>query len=231
MTLRLTILIHVIQGLDLSKLLGFFRYVQLLEFKKDTIEGEGINMKTHNFLDQFYTYDAETGKYIIEIALNDYDDIFNSWDSSVYNIRDLDSSLKSFLEECSADIAKSKDIILRFNIKNQIKDMEREKKIEQGIRNYFNYCKYITKNQFSFRRKRSFFYILASLFFTIVSYFLQNIVDNEFVKEIVLLGLTVGGWVFLWEAFSLLFIQSIDLSKKKKQYKRILAAPIKFKYD
>ncbi|MRH43485.1 hypothetical protein GH741_12430 [Aquibacillus halophilus] len=184
-----------------------------------------------NFLDQFYTLDSETGNYIIEIALKDYDDIFNSWDSSVYNIRDLDSSLKSFLEECSFDITSSKDIVLRFNIKNQVKDEEREKKIERGIRNYFNYCLYITKTKFSYRRKRSFYYIIASFLFTVVSYYLQNIVENEFFNQIVLLGLTVGGWVFLWEAFSLLFIHSSDLTRKKKQYKRILSAPMWFRYD
>ncbi|WP_226036889.1 hypothetical protein [Aquibacillus saliphilus] len=168
------------------------------------------------FLDQFYTYDSETGKYIIEIALNNYDDIFNSWDSSVYNIRDLDSSLKSFLEECSFDITSSKDIILRFNIKNQEKDPEREKQIEEGIRNYFNYCLYIKKTQFTYRRKRSLIYIMASLFFTILSYYLQNIVDNEFLKEIVLLSLTVGGWIFFVGSI-LAFIYSKRRPFKEKE--------------
>ncbi len=52
---------------------------------------------SNRFLDQFYTIDPNSSDYIIEINLENYDDIFNTWDSSVYNIRDLDSSLKSFL--------------------------------------------------------------------------------------------------------------------------------------
>ena len=42
-------------------------------------------MKT-NFLDQFYTIDQDSGDYLIDIALKDYDEVFNTWDSSVYNI-------------------------------------------------------------------------------------------------------------------------------------------------
>ncbi|MTI80890.1 MAG: hypothetical protein FH758_08405 [Firmicutes bacterium] len=184
----------------------------------------------NNFLDQFYTIDTNTGDYIIEIALDNYDDIFNSWDSSVYNIRDLDSSLKSFLEDCSSDIDLRKNIILRFNIKHQEKDTVREKNIEEGIRNYFSYCLHITMNRFHERRKRTALYVLVSLIFTMMSLYFRSIVDNEIVYELVLLSLTVGGWVFLWEAFSLLFIQSSDLWKKKKRYKRLSESPMIFIY-
>lgn len=184
----------------------------------------------NSFLDQFYTIDQKTGDYIIEIALKDYNDIFNSWDSSVYNIRDLDSSLKSFLEDCSYDIDSNKNIILRFNIHDQIKNIDMEKKIKKGIRNYFTYSLFITKKKFSTRRKRTFSFIGFSLVFTLLSVYFQSMETNKVIYELGLLGLTVGGWVFLWEAFSLLFIQSSDLWKKKKQYKRLVNSPVIFNY-
>ncbi|GAA0497905.1 hypothetical protein GCM10008986_26170 [Salinibacillus aidingensis] len=183
-----------------------------------------------NFMDQFYTIDQETGEYIIEISLQNYDDVFNTWDSSVYNIRDLDSSLKSFLEECSYDIDSKRSIKLRFNMSNQNKDEKMEALIAEGIRNYFQYSHYITKKRFSEKRKRSIIYIILSLLFTIVSYFFKATNESELVGEIISLSLTVGGWVFLWETFSLLFIQSSDLRKQKKQYRRIFTAPILFRY-
>ncbi len=110
-------------------------------------------MRADNFLDQFYTVDPESGDYIVEIALNDYDDIFNSWDSSVYNIRDLDSSLKSFLVDCAYDIDDNKKIILRFNMQDEKKDHVMEKNIEKGIRNYFAYCIYMLKKAYTERKK------------------------------------------------------------------------------
>ncbi|SET73888.1 hypothetical protein SAMN05421676_107137 [Salinibacillus kushneri] len=185
---------------------------------------------THTFLDQFYTIDPNTGEYIIEISLKDYDDVFNTWDSSVYNIRDLDSSLKSFLKECSYDIGSKKAIKLRFNMKNQKKDERMEALIAEGIRNYFQYALYVTKKRFSEKRKRSLLYVILSLFFTILSYFFQTTNASQLMGEIISLSLTVGGWVFLWETFSLLFIHSSDLWKKRGQYKRISQAPIIFRY-
>ncbi len=183
-----------------------------------------------SFLNQFYTIDPDTGEYIIEIALKDYDDVFNSWDSSVYNIRDLDSSLKSFLEECSSDIDVRKNIILRFNMQHQVKNNNMENIIEKGIRNYFRYCLYTTNNESYARRKRTATYVLLFSVFAILSFYSQSVIENNIFQQLIFLSLTVGGWVFLWEAFSLLFIQSSDLWKKQKQYKRLLEAPIMFKY-
>ncbi len=187
-------------------------------------------MKRDNFLDQFYTIDPKTGDYIVEIALKDYDDIFNSWDSSLYNIRDLDSSLKSFLVDCSYDIDDNKKIILRFNMQNEKKDLVMEKNIENGIRNYFAYCIYMLKKAYTERKKMALVYIFASLVFTATSVYLKSIVEQGFVLELILLSLTVGGWVFLWEAFSRFFIQSNDVWKRRKQFERLIKAPMIFNY-
>lgn len=184
----------------------------------------------NNFLDQFYTIDEVTGDYIIEIALKNYDDIFNSWDSSVYNIRDLDSSLKSFLEDCSNDISRSNRIKLRFNIEHQDPDSAMEDNIKKGIKNYFRYRLFVIQNQFIMRRKRTIIYILVALLFTVFSFYFTDNSKTGVLHEVVLLSLTVGGWVFLWEAFSLFFIQRSELYRKRKQYKRIIEAPIYFKY-
>ncbi|MGP4081409.1 hypothetical protein ACTWQL_16005 [Pseudalkalibacillus sp. R45] len=187
-------------------------------------------MKTKSYLDQFYTIDPEAGDYFIEIAIRDYDDIFNNWDSSVYNLRDLDSSLKSFLEDCSQDIALNKSVVLRFNIEDEKKEPNLEKTIVQGIRNYFDYNYHIMKKKLSDRWRKTLSYVLISVLFTTVSLYFKTSMQSEVVDQIILQGLTVGGWVFLWEAFSMLFIQSSDLLKKRKQYRRLLAAPIKFRY-
>ncbi|WP_209122724.1 hypothetical protein [Alkalihalobacillus sp. BA299] len=184
----------------------------------------------NNFLDQFYTIDPVSGDYIIEIALKDYDDVFNTWDSSIYNIRDLDSSLKSFLEEFSYEIDSQNKIKLIFDLQNAKKDIKMEKNIEIGVRNHFNYRHYVITKQTTQNRKKSAVYILVSIMFTILSTYFQFSELNKLVQKLISLNLTVGGWVFLWEAFSLLFMQSSDLSKRRKHYKRIVSAPIMFRY-
>lgn len=184
----------------------------------------------NNFLNQFYSIDPVSGDYIIEIALKDYAEVFNTWDSSVYNIRDLDSSLKSFLEEFSYEIDSRNKIKLIFTMHNEKKDIEMEKSIEIGVRNYFNYRYFVTTKQTFQNRKKSLVYILASIMFTILSTYFQISEENKLIKELILLNLTVGSWVFLWEAFSLQFMQSSHLSKRRKHYERIVSAPIEFRY-
>jgi len=189
----------------------------------------GLHMK-RNYLDQFYTVDEESGDYIIEITIQDYDDIFNSWDSSLYNIRDLDSSLKAFIEECSRDIDINKKVTLRFNIQKETKDPELENTISNGIRNFFEYYAYITKRKLRERNKKALIFIGISAAFTISSFFLRNELDPELFQHFILESLTVGGWIFMWEAFSYLFILSNDERKKKKEYRRLMKAPMLFRY-
>ncbi|MER2064535.1 MAG: hypothetical protein ABS873_07765 [Alkalibacterium sp.] len=186
-------------------------------------------MKT-NFLDQFYTIDPESGDYIIDIALKDYDEVFNTWDSSVYNIRDLDSSLKSFLDEFSYEIDSKNKIKLIFNMQDEKKDKEMETTIKNGVRNHFKYRYFSTTKQTSRNRNKSFVYILVSVLFTVLTTYLQIGEESRLVQELLLLNLTVGSWVFLWEAFSILFMQRSDLTKRRKHYERIVTAPIEFRY-
>lgn len=183
-----------------------------------------------NYLEQFYTIDKDTGKIIIEISIEDYNDIFNSWDSSVYNVRDLDSSLKTFLQDCSYDIELYYDIKLRFNLYEEDRDRLVEETITNGIRNYFRYYLHITKNRIAAKRRKSLLHILISSMFIASSYLLKDALSQDLFNEVLLQGLSVGGWVFLWEAFSVLFIQNGDMVKTKKEYKRLLNAPMEFRY-
>lgn len=186
-------------------------------------------MKT-NFLDQFYTIDPDSGDYIIDIALKDYDEVFNTWDSSVYNIRDLDSSLKAFLDEFSSEIDSNKKIKLIFNMQDEKKDSEMEKTIRNGVRNHFNYRYFLTTKHSKRNRNKSFVYIVVSIFFTILTTYLQSADGGNLFQQVLLLNLSVGSWVFLWEAFSILFMQRSDVINKRKHYERIVKAPIEFRY-
>lgn len=190
---------------------------------------KGHSMK-NNFLDQFYTIDSESGDYIIDVALQDYDDVFNTWDSSVYNIRDLDYSLKSFLEEFSYEIEPKHKIKLVFNMQDEKKDPEMEEMIRNGVRNHFNYRYFLTTKYTSQNRKKSIIYIFVSILFTILSSYLHISEASKLIEDLLLLNLTVGSWVFLWEAFYILFIQRSDSRRKKRHYERIVNAAIEFRY-
>ncbi|WP_226577590.1 hypothetical protein [Halobacillus litoralis] len=197
---------------------------------KSLSEMKGEDGVKRNFLDQFYTIDPETGEYIIEIGLNSYDDIFNSWDSSVYNIRDLDASLKSFLEECSYDIDLRNVITLRFHMQNEKEDVNVEDTVIAGLRNYFNYRLHFIKKEMDQQRKKVVSYVVVSLVLTFFSLYLPKVIEGEIMFKIILQAIQLGGWVFLWEAFTIGFLQGRGPRKVRKEYKRLLDAPIRFQY-
>lgn len=51
-----------------------------------------------------YLIDQVSHAYMIEVALDQYTDIFSEWDPAPFKRRDLDSDLKLYLEECSEEI-------------------------------------------------------------------------------------------------------------------------------
>ena len=188
-------------------------------------------MEEKGFLSQFYTIDRFTGNYVIEIALRNYNEIFNIWDSSTTKLKGLDPSFKTFLEECSSNIDMRQKVALRFIVQEQKKDLKLEEKIKKGIHNYFVYSLFTINNKLAIRRKKIIYYIFLSSIFVTFYFYFQNVQTTDILKEIVLYSLTIGGWVFLWESFSLLFIQGNEMKKKKIQYKRLLNASIVFRYQ
>lgn len=51
-----------------------------------------------------YRKNEETGRIIIDIALDDYLDFFHEWDNSTFKKRDIHTDLAEFLDLCSEDI-------------------------------------------------------------------------------------------------------------------------------
>ena len=65
--------------------------------------------------------------------------------------------------------------------------------------------------------------LLAS--FALRPVFAENIVLSTLVE-----GVSIGGWVFLWEAISTFVFKNRDIREKYRQYKRFSAASICFNY-
>jgi hypothetical protein len=182
----------------------------------------------HDPILKFYTIDPVTQEYIIDIGLNEYHEIFNSIDSAVHVIRDLNGDLKSFVELCSYDIDLGYKIVLRIHVKAQAKDEDLEKVITESIRNYFSYTIHVINKTLRARMQRSALYVLVSTTFLVLAVVLSSRVGTNILRGVILQGLTVGGWIFLWEAFLFFFMQSMEHRKKRKIYRRLLETPVIF---
>ena len=61
-------------------------------------------MKIDNNYESLYRKNQDTGRIIIDIAIDDYIDFFHEWDNSAFKKRDINADLAEFLDLCSEDI-------------------------------------------------------------------------------------------------------------------------------
>jgi hypothetical protein len=182
------------------------------------------------YLEKIYEKDAETGAYVISVALDGYGDVFNEWDPAPFKKRDLDADLRKYLENCSSDIPFDCHTIVCFNVPEGERDEKKEESVVSGLKNYFSF--YLSSRGYELKvaRKRGLLFaaISAALLFTAVSLSSYASIDSLYLVFIE--GIYICGWVFLWEAISTSVFKSKKAKTEYHYYKRFSESPIRFKY-
>ena len=153
-------------------------------------------------LERIYQRDKETNAFIISVAIQDYVDIFNALDSAPFRIRDIDQDLRIFLEESSSDIPFKHDIIIKFSVSREKQNEEKEEKVKLGLKTYFSNVRNSLRREISGSYQKSTFYMAASFLLLLASYSLRPLFVDSIVFTTLVDGVSIGGWVFLWEAIS-----------------------------
>lgn len=180
-------------------------------------------------LAKLYECDKAAGAFIISIALEKYSDVFNELDSAPWSRKDIDIDFRVFLEESSSDIPLKRDIILRFTVAGEKQDESKEDLVKQGLRNYFLFVRHSMRKQMAKVYQRSIVYALAGFALLFASYSLQT--AAQYTAFTVLVDvILIGGWIFLWEAFSTYIFQGKEQREKLGHYERLSTAPIQFLY-
>ncbi len=122
-------------------------------------------------LERIYEKDKDTGAFIISVALDHYEDVFNELDSAPWRRRDLDHDLRIFLEESSSDIPLKYDIILQFNVALERCDAEKEERLKLGLKTYFTFVRSSLQKQIRNSYERSMVYSVVAFFLLFASCF------------------------------------------------------------
>lgn len=182
-------------------------------------------------LEKIYQKDSETKAFIIQAAVNRYNEIFNELDPAPFKKRDINQDLKDYLEDCSLDIPLRYNVILQFNIPKSVRDSEKEKRIESGLKTYFSFLMNSLEKNLKRSYQKNIIYIMTAFFLLFIAALASTIIDDkEIIFSTLIQGLYIGGWVFLWEAISSFSFYNRDIKYEYRQYKRFNNAPIYFKY-
>ncbi|NLM11764.1 MAG: hypothetical protein GX213_13510 [Clostridiaceae bacterium] len=187
-------------------------------------------MKIDNNYESLYRKNQDTGRIIIDIAIDDYIDFFHEWDNSAFKKRDINADLAEFLDLCSEDIPIRKKLEIVFTLNTSKISKEKEEQIRTSYRNYYSSLK-----RFESRKTKRFVRNSMILLFIsialLTSYGLLNKnAENTLISRVFLESLLIGGWVFAWEAVHLLFIDIIEPFHRRREINRFLEAELSFNY-
>lgn len=188
--------------------------------------------------EQIYAIDPVTNRYMIEVALDQYTDIFDEWDPAPFKRRSLDPDLDLYLNSSSEEIPWRYGIELYFTLPKGARNEAMENEVRDGLKNSFIFKMYLLRKKLRKTNGQIFrCLLLGFLFLWIGTVFpnqawLETMFPNAGAALAISLlaeGLFIGGWVFLWEAVSLFFFTDRDLLYQYRTYKRLLNAPVFFR--
>lgn len=182
------------------------------------------------YLGSIYPYDDTLDTYYIELSLNDYDELFNGWDASPLKRRDLEPELLAYLEEACYDIPSRSKIEIHCVMMDIKKDNQKERKSLDSFRHNFLMTEHFINKQVSRNVRKIMIYLLLSTFFLTFAYTLPRVHELDILSSILIEGLFIGGWVMLWEVFTLFFFDGYELRVRRKHVKRLSSSTIKFIY-
>jgi hypothetical protein len=178
-----------------------------------------------------YEYNAESGNYIIDVKLKSFHNFYHDWDNTPNYYRSIHPELVGYLNECSQEIPLKESIEIRFDLDQKAETPGKEKTL---MKSYTYYFRYLLRNQMK-RIKRVYRQTIFSIIFALILLSLANLLDHYLTETIlsstIITGITVGGWVFMWEAFYTLGFLRPDQRNRIKETQRLLDAPIIFSYS
>ena len=186
------------------------------------------DLKKH--LDRIYRKNPQNNSYIIDIQINHYRDLFNDLDPSPLRKRDLDQDFIAYLEESSAEIPVKYPIELEILCAFSEELKEREERIRMGVQTYYRSLLLSTDHKIFLTLRRSLFYLAVGGLFLFLSFFLSPKLREGYIDRIIIEGMNIGGWVFVWEALASLSFTLSRLRKEKKRLLRLMEGGIRFQY-
>jgi hypothetical protein len=190
---------------------------------------EGGLMKKTNKYETLYRKNKDTGRIIIDIALEDYHEFFHEWDNAVFKKRDIHPELAEFLDLCSEDIPLRKKLEIVFCLNASEISKEKEEQIRISYLNYYNSSKRLVNREIKRIVKVSGVLLFISLTLLSAYSFLSDLEENTIISNVLFESLLIGGWVFCWEAVHLLFLDILEPFRRYREIKRFLDTKLSFK--
>ena len=184
-----------------------------------------------SYYKNIYNKNEDTGRIIIDIALEDYLNFYHEWDNVKFKKRDINPEMAHFLETCVYQIPSRESLELKFHIEDGIKNTEAEAEIRESFNHYYSMEINAVKKDVRSIYKAAIISIAVSLTMLIFVFFAEDNLGEGLLSYTIINGFEIGVWVFMWEAFYGIVFERRGEKKKIKEFKRLLDSQISFKYS
>ncbi len=162
----------------------------------------------------------------ISLIINDYNDIFSSFDPRAYLERALSDD---FLQECkrAARDKNEEQLELRILIPKKIRNIKEEWKIKKRLRDHFNHHANEKENKLIKTKREGLLWVFLGIVINIVVvsgfiYSTSNIIET------ILSIFEVPSWFLIWEGMGKIFLESRKFMPEQEFYKKMSRAEINF---
>lgn len=182
-------------------------------------------MRKRRYFQNHYKYDKSHNTYLIKVSLDDYDD---DWDSSPFKKRDIEDEFNDFIVNSSEDIPLNFDIEIVLYLPQSKKNLKKEVALISAYKNHYNYAiERLLKKKLNLHKKL--YCIYFSLFHFLV-WVISLLKIHKVYFNVLHEGILIGGWVFLWEFFTNIFITTREIQTEYMPYKSLCQSEVNFIY-
>ena len=185
--------------------------------------------KPRRYYQNLYRFDADTNSYLIEVSLDDYDEVYDDWDPSPFKKRDIEDEFNDFIVDSATDIPLSSGVSIVLHLPEDKRSEEKEAILISAYRYFYGYIVQRLNKELTNQRMRAASYLVFSLIFMSIGYFF-TIEGSSMVLSVLHEGILIGGWVFLWEFITTMFISGRDKVREYRMFQRLLDSELRFVY-
>jgi hypothetical protein len=175
-------------------------------------------------------YREHDGRLLIEIELKSLMQIFNSFDPAPFHEKELDASAEVYIYNSVAEFPLKTPLELMIHLPPSEIDKEKGETLKEAIKNHFSYRSLLTDIELRRvlqRGKRNMAIAVVFLFLCLLIIGLLSTIEGGLLKTMLSEGLTIIGWVAMWEPVNVFLYGWWPLVQKKNIYNKILGMDVK----
>lgn len=163
----------------------------------------------------------------ISLLINDYTDIFSSFDPRPYSQRALSGDFLAEAHKASRD--KDTKIELKLLLPKKKRDAHKETVIKERLKGHFEkHLHLIQKEKTNMIKEGVIFVMIGMILMLIATFILFKYAKKDFLLNFLIIILEPGGWFLFWEGLNQIIFESRKTRAKLEFYRKMSRCEITF---